>query len=123
MPRIVHFEIYADDVDRAEKFYSDIFGWSVNRFDGPADIDYRLATTGTEGPGIDGAIMKRPHQGVAGMNYIEVDSIDTYASNIRSGGGKVLQPKFAVPGVGWVAVCLDTEDNPLGLFQSDESAS
>ena len=123
MPRIVHFEIYADDVDRAVKFYSDLFGWSINKMDGPPDMDYRLATTGTEGPGIDGAIMKRPHEGVAGMNYIEVDSIDNYMASIRQGGGNVLQPKFPVPGVGYVAVCQDTEGNPLGLFQSDESAA
>ena len=41
MPRIVHFEIYADDVDRASKFYTDLFGWEINKWDGPPQMDYR----------------------------------------------------------------------------------
>ena len=52
MPRIVHFEIYADDVDRASKFYGDLFGWEINKWDGPPQMDYRLVNSG-DGPGIE----------------------------------------------------------------------
>lgn len=50
------FEIPADDPGRAAKFYDDVFGWKVKKWDGPAD--YWLVTTGEdEEPGINGAII------------------------------------------------------------------
>lgn len=58
MPRVVHFEIYADEVGRTTKFYSEVFGWQIHKWDGPED--YWLAITVSEGEsGIDGAIMGR----------------------------------------------------------------
>ena len=123
MPRIVHFEIYADDVDRAHNFYASLFGWEISRWDGPPQMDYRLVTTGTDGPGINGAITRRPPHGMRGMNYMDVESIDQYLPRIQEGGGTVLQPKIPIPGVGFVAICQDTEGNPFGLFQNDDSAS
>ena len=123
MPRIVHFEIYADDVDRASKFYSDLFGWEISKWDGPPQMDYRLVTTGSEGPGIDGGITKRPHEGVAGVNYVDVESIEEYLGKVQVSGGRVLQPKIPIPGVGYIAICQDTEGNPIGFHQSDPSAS
>jgi hypothetical protein len=29
MPTIVHFDIPADDIEGAKKFYSDLFGWKI----------------------------------------------------------------------------------------------
>ena len=123
MPRIVHFEIYADDVDRAHNFYADLFGWEITRWDGPPQMDYRLVTMGSDGPGINGAITRRPPHGMRGMNYVDVESIDQYLPRIQEGGGTVLQPRIPIPGVGFVAICQDTEGNPFGLFQNDETAS
>src|SRR5436305_5798627 len=58
MSRVIHFEIQADDPDRAERFYTEVFGWATTRIGGP--MDYRLVTTGPDDqPGINGAIMKR----------------------------------------------------------------
>jgi predicted enzyme related to lactoylglutathione lyase len=45
--RVIHFEIHSSDLDRAERFYTAVFGWTVTRWDG-APIDYRLITTGTD---------------------------------------------------------------------------
>ena len=101
MPRIVHFDIYADDVDRAHKFYADLFGWEITKWDGPPQMDYRLVITGTDGPGIDGAITRRPPHGMSGLNYVEVESIDDYLPRVQDGGGSVLQPKIPIPGVGY----------------------
>ena len=123
MPRIVHFEIYADDVDRAQKFYEDLYGWEITKWDGPAQMDYRFVITGREGPGIDGGLTHRPHEGATGVNYVDVDSIDEYLDRVRAAGGRVLQPKIPISGVGFIAICQDTEGNPIGFFQTDESAS
>ncbi len=123
MPRIVHFEIYADDVDRASKFYEDLLGWEIGKWDGPPQMDYRLVTTGKEGPGIDGGITRRPPGGMAGVNYVDVDSIDEYLEKVKAAGGTIVQPRIPIPGVGYIAICQDTEGNPLGFYQHDESAS
>ena len=64
----------------------------------------------------------RPH-GMRGLNYVEVESIDEYLPRVQERGGSVLQPKIPIPGVGFVAICQDTEGNPIGFFQTDESAS
>ncbi len=122
MPRVIHFEIYADEADRATKFYSEVFGWQVHKWDGPED--YWLVITGAEGEaGIDGAIMGRPEPGIAGMNYIDVDSVDDYIVKIQANGGALERPKMVIPGVGYAAVCKDTEGNPIGLFQTDSDAA
>ena len=58
MARVIHFELAADDPERATEFYTKVFGWQIQKWDGPQD--YWLATTGAPGaPGIDGAIMRR----------------------------------------------------------------
>ena len=121
MPRVVHFEIYADEVERATKFYAEVFGWQIHKWDGP--YDYWLAITGGDGEaGIDGAIMGRPQPGAIGMNFIDVESVDDYIAKIQANGGTLVRPKIHIPEVGYTAVCNDTEGNPVGLFQIDPTA-
>lgn len=67
--------------------------------------------------------MGRPQPGAAGMNYIDVDSIDDYIAKIQANGGTLVRPKMGIPEVGYAAVCNDTEGNPIGLFQGDSSAA
>ncbi len=57
MPRVVHFEIYADNPERAIRFYETVFGWQVHKWEGP--MDYWLICTGKDEEGINGAIMQR----------------------------------------------------------------
>lgn len=121
MNRVVHFEIQADDPQRAVDFYGKVFGWQIAKWEGP--IDYWLVTTGPEDePGIDGAIMERRENGCV-YNTVEVPSLDEALDNIASAGGVVVQPKTAVPGVGYMAYCADTEGNVFGIMESDESAT
>ncbi len=124
MPKFVHFDIYADDVGRASKFYADLFGWEISKWEGGApEMDYRLVTFGDDSPCPEGGITSRPPDGITGVNYVGVESIEEYLEKVRAGGGRVLQPKIPIPGVGYIVICQDTEGNPLGLFQDDESAS
>jgi len=121
MPRVVHFELAADDPERAVKFYQDVFGWQVNKWDGTED--YWLVTTGEAGtPGIDGGIMRR-REGASVINTVDVDSVDAAVAKITASGGTVVAPKMAVPGVGYMAYCLDTEGNTFGIMQDDPSAA
>jgi hypothetical protein len=121
MPRVIHFEIGADDPERAVKFYETVFDWKIEKWAGPSD--YWLISTGPESaPGIDGGLGKRDkdHQGTE--NTIGVDSVDETVAKIEANGGKVVIEKHAVPGVGWLAYCEDSEGNRFGLMQSDTEA-
>ena len=121
MLRVTHFEITADDPERAIKFYSDVFGWKVHKWEGP--MDYWLIATGPEDqPGINGGLMKREQPGAATTNTIDVPSADEFIAKITEAGGKILQPKQAVPGVGYFAYCQDTEGNTFGIMEEDTSA-
>jgi uncharacterized protein len=122
MPRVMHFEIPADDMDRAEKFYAAVFGWTFRRWEGP--MDYRLATTGGSSErGIDGALLKRPHPGAGTVNTVDVPSLDEYVWRVEKAGGRVTVPRMAIPGVGWLAYVADPEGNQLGLMQPDPAAA
>jgi predicted enzyme related to lactoylglutathione lyase len=127
MPRVVHFEIHADDPQRAVNFYQSVFGWQIQKWDGPED--YWPVTTGqAPEPGIDGAILKRmgPINGDAVIAYVctvDVPSVDDAIAKITSHGGTIALPKMPVPGVGWLVYAKDTEGNIFGALQSDRSAS
>ena len=122
MPRVIHFEIAADDPLRAKTFYEQVFGWKIDKWEGP--MDYWLITTGPSGePGIDGGLGKRSEPGSGTENTIGVDSVDDYLAKIVAHGGKVIRPKAAVPGIGWLAYCEDSEGNRFGLMQNDPTAA
>ncbi len=126
MPRIVHFEIHADDPERAINFYRDTFGWEFTKWEGP--FDYWLVTTGPkEDMGIDGGLLKRttPIDGEAIMAYVGivgVEKLDATISAVEKHGGTVTMPKKSIPGVGWLAYFKDTEGNIFGAMQPDMSA-
>jgi predicted enzyme related to lactoylglutathione lyase len=120
MPRVVHFEFAADNPERASKFYRDVFGWESTNWGGP--MEYWLVKTGSEGPGIDGGILRYQDKMPRTINTIGVDSVDAYVEKATRNGGKVAKPKMAIPGIGYQAYCLDTEGNVFGVFQEDPSA-
>ncbi|HKG92419.1 MAG TPA: VOC family protein [Gemmatimonadaceae bacterium] len=127
MPRVIHFEIPADDPQRASQFYGSVFGWQFQRWEGPQDY-WLVSTGGNDGnggaaaPGIDGGMMRRPQPGAGTVNTIDVPSVDEYVSRIQAQGGSVAVPKMAVPGVGWLAYCTDPEGNMFGIMQTDAEA-
>lgn len=121
MPRVIHFEIHADDPKRAANFYEKVFGWKISKWQGPAD--YWLVNTGEEKePGINGAIMHRTRKGST-WNTIDVPSVDEFLQKTVKAGGKIVQKKTTVPGVGYMAYCADTEGNVFGIMQADEKAT
>ena len=121
MPRVVHFEINADDPERAIQFYTGVFGWKVEKWAGPAD--YWLLMTGDDKePGIDGAIAQRQDPSMATVNTVDVPSIDECVVKVKANGGIVVVPKMPVPGIGWLVYCKDTEGNTFGMMEADTNA-
>ena len=122
MNRVVHFEIHADDPQRCSDFYTKVFGWQVNQWDAGAE-PYWLVTTGPDGePGINGGIMKRRHPMGNVYNSIQVESVDKASAAVLANGGKIVVPKMAIPGVGWLAYGNDTEGNIFGMMEEDRAA-
>ena len=121
MPRVIHFEICADDPGQAVKFYTEALGWKISKWEGP--MEYWLIRTGEEEgePGIDGAIMGREDDWTT-INTISVPSLDEYRQRVEKAGGKVVSPRQTVPGVGYHSYCLDTEGNVFGILEEDLSA-
>ena len=129
MPRVVHFEIHADDPGRARQFYGDLFGWEFSEFGGP--MDYWIIRTGSEGqPGIDGGMMRRmgapPAEGQPVNAYvctIDVDHLDQSLDRALALGGTHALSKMPIPGIGWLAYAKDPEGNIFGMMQADPNAA
>ncbi len=128
MNRITHFEIQAEDVDRAIKFYTAVFGWQFPKY---MDNYWGIVTAPKDSkePGINGGLLPRPcpppkpQQGTNAFTCtVEVDNFDETAKKIETAGGKVAMPKFAIPGMAWQGYFLDTEGNTFGLHQADPNA-
>lgn len=118
---IVWFEIPADDLKRAQKFYQSLFGWKINPF--PNMQDYWHIDSGGADASPDGGLMKRvcpEHQGIT--NYIMVESVTRAMAKVEKLGGKVCKEKTAVPNMGYFALCLDTEKNLFAVWERNERA-
>jgi uncharacterized protein len=129
MPTIVHFEIPSDDIERSKKFYNELFGWNIEKWSGsetmPEGMEYWMITT-TDDKGnkaLAGGMMKRKmpeQQGIT--NYINVKSVQEHSAKVEQLGGKVKIPKSPVPGMGYFAICTDTENNTFAIWESNETA-
>ncbi|MFX1233730.1 MAG: VOC family protein [Promethearchaeota archaeon] len=121
MGRIVHFELNVKDVEKAKKFYEKVFDWEIKKWEGP--IDYWLVMTGKESePGIDGGLGFAEEDFPNIVNTIDVDDVDVVIKKIKNNGGKIIRPKHAVPGVGWLAYFEDPEGIVTGIMQEDPNA-
>lgn len=121
MPKMVHFELNAEDPLRAKSFYEKVFEWKIEKSDMP--MDYWMITAGPEDePGINGGLQKRENASDEIFNYIGVSSIEKSSKSIEENGGEILTPKSPIPGIGYYAFFKDTEGNRLGIFEEDESS-
>ena len=115
--RIVHFEIPANEPQALTKFYGDLFGWNFKRVPIPG-MEYWLCNTGSDEPGINGAVMQRQNPQQPWMNYVDVRSIDSAIDTAIKLGATVALPQTPVPGVGAVATIVDPQGNICGLWEA-----
>jgi hypothetical protein len=121
MPRPIHFEIPAENPQRAIGFYSNVFGWKFDKWDGP--MDYWIIVTGDASePGINGGLMPRRDPNQPCVNTVNVENLDQTIETVLANGGSMALPKMPVPGIGWLAYCKDTEGHIFGMMQNDPSA-
>jgi predicted enzyme related to lactoylglutathione lyase len=119
---VIHFEIQADDVQRAKKFYESAFGWKVDQMMKAEEggMDYWGLVTRPDGaPGINGGLYQRPPENKL-YTYdctIQVDDLDKAIEDVKKNGGTIRGEKMEIPGVGWFVGGNDTEGNRFGLMQ------
>ena len=130
MSRLVHFEIQADDVERAKAFYGAAFGWEFQDWSGATGTTYWGIVTGPDDqPGINGGLQQRPApapelgQGTnAYVCTMQVDDYDESERRILDAGGQVALPKMALTGMAWQGYYIDPEGNTFGIHQPDPEA-
>ena len=131
MPTIVHFDIPSDNLERTKKFYTELFGWKMEKMpDTGQREDYWMFSTTTNdergsssgGDGdqqtVSGGMMERQMPQEPIMIYIGVDSITEYSNRVERLGGKVIKQKTEVPSYGWFTICTDTENNGFALWEA-----
>jgi predicted enzyme related to lactoylglutathione lyase len=114
MPRAVHFEIAADDLERVALFYQQVFGWGLAWWQ--EGTPYIVCDTGP-GSGISGAFTKRMLPNQSTINTIDVPSVDMFLGRVEQAGGRVIAPKMIIPGIGALAYCQDIEGNLFGILE------
>lgn len=122
MPRVAHFEICADDPERAIAFYRHVFGWQIRPWDGPSPYWVVITGDDRDGPGINGAIVHRSDSIAGSLHLVDVPSLDHALLRAVEAGGRIVHSRSAIPGIGWVAYCRDSEGNPFGMIELDDTA-
>lgn len=120
---VVHFELPADDLERAQGFYRDAFGWSINPM---PEMQYTMVSTGPVGEDtrpsergvINGGLAARSGPLAAPVVTIGVDDVDAALQKVEELGGKTVQGKMPVGDMGFAAYFQDTEGNTVGLWQN-----
>ena len=120
---VVHFEIPVDNMARAQKFYKETFGWSINAI---PEMGYAILGTTpsneegrpTEPGAINGGMLERQDPVKHTVVTVNVKSIDDAAKRIQKNGGKVIRAKMAVADMGFAAYFQDSEGNVVGLWEA-----
>lgn len=125
MNRVIHFEIPAKNLARAEKFYTDVFGWNIKKVPLPKAEYYMAKTVDIDETGmpkergaINGAFLKRDKTAKHPLIIINVESIEATLKKIRAKGGKTVMRKRKVATMGFYARVADSEGNVIGLWQN-----
>ncbi len=123
--RVIHFEIQADDVTRAKKFYENVLGWKIDQMmtKEQGGMNYWGITTGEGVPGINGGLYERSSSSEKFYLYdctVQVEDLDKTIAAVKAAGGTITKEKSEIPGVGFFAGALDTEGNRVGLMQPTE---
>lgn len=122
MSRVCHIELNTDAPDEAVEFYSEVFGWTIQKKWAGND-DYWLIHTGrSDEPGINGGIKRKVSDTTGFVPSIAVTEIDAMGEKVRDAGGKLISGKIVLPNTGYLLYCEDPEGNTFCLLQKDSSA-
>ncbi len=117
MNRFTHFELVTTDLEKTAQFYREVFGWQVDKWEGP--VEYWLVSSGDgDTPGINGGLMLANPEMTGTINTVEVDDLDAVLAKALANGAEVVMPKDVIPGVGYQAYIRDNCGIVVGLHQA-----
>ncbi len=119
MNTVCHIEIPADDLKSLQRFYSELFGWTLQKV--PGDMDYYVTEHKPSGLGIGMMQRQAPEHGI--VPYVLVDDVAQSLEQAVALGAAVIVPRTAVPSMGWFAVFMDPQKNAMGIWQNDDKAA
>ena len=114
------FEVYVDDMERAQAFYQSVFQVELSELGDPTDesVVMRAFPSDMGQYGATGALVKMdgvPAGGNSVLVYFSCEDCAVEASRIEAAGGKIEKPKFSIGEFGFIALAFDTEGNMIGL--------
>jgi hypothetical protein len=121
-----YFDLTVRDLGQARSFFEKVLGWRFERF--PVPYEYYRIQAGSNGePGIDGGIGSVGDTPFSGGNpmtqvTVQVPNIDAVVSLVQANGGRIVEPKMPIPGIGWYATCAEPGGLFFGVIQTDENA-
>ena len=122
-----YFDLTVMDVEAAQRFFALCLGWQFEPFD-PIPGYYRIEAGGPDEPGIDGGIgaaqdFPQSEGKPLTLMTVPVPDIDEVIGKVERNGGRVIEAKRAIPGVGWFCTCSEPGGLWFGVLQSDPDAS
>ncbi len=123
MRKVGFFDIYVDDMDRAQGFYEALLDTTLAAMDDPNDpsVVMRVFEDDFSSHGAGGALVKMAHAtpGPGGsMVYFSCEDCAVEESRAVEAGGSVVRPKFPIGDHGFVSLVMDTEGNMIGLHST-----
>ncbi len=124
MDKVVHFEVPYDDLERAKKFYGNVFDWEIQTM---PEMNYNIVHTvkidesqmPLEKGAINGGMYKRDDQSAKSpVIVISVKNIDESMKKVIEAGGSVFKKKISIGEMGFYAQVKDSEGNIIGLWET-----
>lgn len=122
-----YFDLTVRNLGQARTFFENVLGWRFEKF--PMPYEYYRIQAGADGePGIDGGIGSVNDAPLSGGNpltqiTIPVPNLDEVIARVQSNGGRIVEPKMPIPGIGWYATCAEPGGLMFGVIQADENAN
>jgi uncharacterized protein len=122
-----YFDLTVHDLGRARQFFQEIFNWRFERFPMPCEY-YRIQAGPESEPGIDGGIGTVKDAPIAGgvpvtQVTVPVPNLDQTVAKVEAAGGRVIEPRMPIPGIGWYATCAEPGGLKFGVIQADPAAA
>jgi predicted enzyme related to lactoylglutathione lyase len=118
-----YFDLTVTDLPAARHFFEHVLGWRFERFPMPYEY-YRIQTGATDEPGIDGGIGTTKDAPLAAgrpmtVVTVPVSDLDEVLARVQASGGRIVEGKMPIPGIGWYATCSEPGGLFFGLVQPD----
>ena len=123
----VYFDFTVKDLEKAKSFFEYVLDWRFEKFPGMPYDYYRIRAGAETDPGIDGgigAIADTPTAEGRPLTQvtISVPRLDDCIARVERAGGRVIEPRTAIPGIGWLAACAEPGGLLFGLLEADPEA-